>query len=166
MHYWSFICFLFISKTSFNQYPPVNQFWADFFIKLYIFNIVRNSLETSQLICVPNQITYFHIGCNNTESIKMYGNLDNISSDDTYPSKHLLVLKTSSRRLQDMSSTRLQRNNFTFSKTSWRYYGDKQNTYWGYLYLTNLNVYLTNLYLTNLHLTIQNKSKANSKRIK
>ena len=108
MHYWSFICFLFISKTSFNQYPPVNQFWADFFIKLYIFNIVRNSLETSQLICVPNQITYFHIGCNNTESIKMYGNLDNISSDDTYPSKHLLVLKTSSRRLQDMSSRRLQ----------------------------------------------------------
>ena len=29
-----------------------------------------------------------------------------------YPSKHLLVLKT--------SSTRLQRNNFTSSKTSWR----------------------------------------------
>ena len=39
-------------------------------------------------------------------------------------------------------------------KMSWRHYGDKQNTYWGYLYLTNLNVYLTNLYLTNLHLTI------------
>ena len=39
-------------------------------------------------------------------------------------------------------------------KTSWRYYGGKQNTYWGYLYLTNLNVYLTNLYLTNLQLTI------------
>ena len=90
------------------------------------------------------------------------------------------------------SSTRLQRNNFTSSKTywrrledilqdvlktscktkncyaedvlktpwrhglktSWRQYGEKQNTYWGYLYLTNLNVYLTNLYLTNLHLTI------------
>ena len=126
----------------------------------------------------------------------------------TYPSKHLLVLKT--------SSTRLQRNNFTSSKTSWRrlaktfwrrledllqdvlktswktkncyaedvlktswrhvlktswrhvlkmswrhvlktswrHYGDKQNTYWGYLYLTNLNVYLTNLYFTNLYLTI------------
>ena len=39
-------------------------------------------------------------------------------------------------------------------KTSSRHYGDKQNTYWGYLYLTNLNMYLTNLYLTNLHLTI------------
>ena len=78
MHYWSFTCSLFISKTSFNQYPPVYQFWADFFIKFYIFNIVRNSLETSRLICVPNQITCFHIGCNNTESVKMYGNLDNI----------------------------------------------------------------------------------------
>ena len=30
----------------------------------------------------------------------------------------------------------------------------KQNTYWGYLFLTNLNVYLTNLYFTNLYLTI------------
>ena len=131
------------------------------------------------------------------------------------PSKHLLVLKTSSRRLQHMSSTRLQhvfsvailrlprrledvlktswrrleevlktswktkncyaedvlktswrhvlktswRHVLKMSwrhvlKSSWRHYGDKQNTYWGYLYLTNLNVYLTNLYLTNLHLTI------------
>ena len=68
------------------------------------------------------------------------------------------------------SSARLQRNNFTSSetswrrledmswrhalKTSWRHYGDKRNTYWGYLYLTNVKVYLTNVYLTNLHLTI------------
>ena len=36
-------------------------------------------------------------------------------------------------------------------KTSSRRLGDKQNVYWGYLYLTNLNVYhFTNLYLTNL----------------
>ena len=40
-------------------------------------------------------------------------------------------------------------------KASWRHYGDKQNTYWGYLYLTNLNMYLTNLYLTILR-RIQN----------
>ena len=39
-------------------------------------------------------------------------------------------------------------------KTSWRHCGDNHNTYWGYLYLTNLNVYLSNLYLTNLHLAI------------
>ena len=39
-------------------------------------------------------------------------------------------------------------------KTSGRHYGNKQNTYWGCLYLTNLNVYLTNLYFSNLYLTI------------
>ena len=39
-------------------------------------------------------------------------------------------------------------------KTSWRHYGEKQSTYWGYLYLTNLDVYLINLYFTNLYLTI------------
>ena len=39
-------------------------------------------------------------------------------------------------------------------KTSWRHYGNKQNIYWGYLYLANLNVYLTNLYFTNLYLAI------------
>ena len=39
-------------------------------------------------------------------------------------------------------------------KTSWRHYWYKQNTFWGYLYRGNLNVYLTNLYFTNLYLTI------------
>ena len=29
---------------------------------------------------------------------------------------------------------------------------DKQNVYWVYLYLANLNVYLTSLYFTNLYL--------------
>ena len=38
-------------------------------------------------------------------------------------------------------------------KTSSRCLGGKQNVYWGYLYLTNLNVYPTNLYFTNLYLT-------------
>ena len=44
----------------------------------------------------------------------------------------------------------------TVLKTSWRHYGGKQNTYWRYRYITNLNVYLylTNLYLTNQHLAI------------
>ena len=50
------------------------------------------------------------------------------------------VLKTSWRHVLKMSWRHVL-------KTSWRHYGDKQNTYWGYLYLTNL-------YLTNLHLTI------------
>ena len=52
------------------------------------------------------------------------------------------VLKTSWIRREDIL------------ETSWKHYRDKQNTYWGYLYLTSLNVYLRNLYLTNLHFTI------------
>ena len=122
------------------------------------------------------------------------------------PSKHLLVFKTSSRRLEDMSWRRLQhvfsvtilrlprrledilqdvlktswktkncyaedvfktswktKNCYAEDvlKTSWRHIlktssrrlGGKQNFYWWYLYLTNLNVYLTNLCFTNLYLT-------------
>ena len=60
------------------------------------------------------------------------------------PSRH--VLKTSWRHVLKTS----WRNIF---KTSWRCLGDKQNVYWGYLYITNLNLYLTNLYLTNIYLT-------------
>ena len=72
------------------------------------------------------------------------------------PSKHLLVLKT--------SSAPLQCNNFTSSKASWRHLAKRLEdvlktcledmSYWGYLYLTNLNLYPTNLYFTNLYLTI------------
>ena len=105
------------------------------------------------------------------------------------PSKHLLVLQTSWKRLQDMFWRRLKdifrvtifflprrlqdvlkTSGRRFTKmfwkakncyvehvftTSWRHFlktssrclGDKQNVYWGYLYLRNL--YFTNLYLTN-----------------
>ena len=38
-------------------------------------------------------------------------------------------------------------------KTPSRRLGGKQNVYWWYLYLTNLNVYLTNICFTNLYLT-------------
>ena len=37
--------------------------------------------------------------------------------------------------------------------------GDKQNVYWEYLYLTNLNLHLINVYLTYLYLTNQGESK-------
>ena len=50
------------------------------------------------------------------------------------------------RRLQDVLKTCLE----DILRTSWRHYGDKQNTYWKYLYLTNVNVHLTNIYFTNL----------------
>ena len=49
---------------------------------------------------------------------------------NTPPSKHLLVLKTSSRHVLKTSSTRLQCNNFTSSKTSWRRLA---KTFWRYL---------------------------------
>ena len=89
------------------------------------------------------------------------------------------VLKTFSRHLLKTSSTCLQHNNFTSCKTknyyvddvfktssrhvlntSWRHIlktssrrlGGK-HVYWWYLYLKNLNVYLTNLCFTNLYLT-------------
>ena len=52
------------------------------------------------------------------------------------------VFKISSRRFEDMS---------------WRRLGEKENFYWEYLYLKNLNLYLTNLYLTNLYLTNQRR---------
>ena len=56
--------------------------------------------------------------------------------------------------LEDVLNTCLEDVLKTVLKTSWRHCGDKQNTYCGYLYIKNLNVYLTNLYLTNLHLAI------------
>ena len=52
--------------------------------------------------------------------------------------RKIATLTTTSRRHEDMS---------------WRRLRDKQNVYWGYLYLTNLNVYLINLYFTNIYLT-------------
>ena len=99
------------------------------------------------------------------------------------PSKHLLVFKTSSRHVLKTSSIRLQRNNFSSSKTSWRCLGrrkivtvktswrhvlkmsakrlgDKQHVFWNYLYLTNLNVYLRNLVFRK---AISDESKLNPK---
>ena len=57
------------------------------------------------------------------------------------------VLKTSLRHVLKMSWRPIL-------KTSRRHDGDKQNTYCGYLYLINLNLYLTNLYFTRQYLTI------------
>ena len=48
-------------------------------------------------------------------------------------------------------------------KTSARRLGDKQNVYWGCLYLTDLHAYLTNLHFNK---SISGKSKANPKCIK
>ena len=76
------------------------------------------------------------------------------------------VLKMPWRHLEDISQGVLQDENLLcwrkhILKTSWRHglkissrsLGGKQNVSGGYLYLTNLNLYLTNQNLTNLYLT-------------
>ena len=59
------------------------------------------------------------------------------------------VLKTSWKHL----ARRLWKRKVVTLKTSSRRLEDKKNVYWGYLHLTNLNVYLTNLYFANLYRT-------------
>ena len=80
----------------------------------------------------------------------------------------------SCRRLQNVFSVtifclprRLERRNIVTLKTSWRHVlktssrrlRDKQNVYWEYLYLTNLNLYPINPYVIYLYLTNQGESK-------
>ena len=55
------------------------------------------------------------------------------------------------RRLEDILKTSLRQKIVTLKTSSGRL-GDKQNVYWGYLYLTSLKVYITNLYFANLYL--------------
>ena len=47
--------------------------------------------------------------------------------------------------------------------TSSRCLGDKQNVYWGYLYLTNLNAYIFDLTKSLFNKPISDESKANPK---
>ena len=61
--------------------------------------------------------------------------------------RKIVTLKTSWRHVLKMSWRHVL-------NPSWRHYGDKQNSYRGYLHLTNLYVFLTNIYFTNLYLTI------------
>ena len=71
-----------------------------------------------------------------------------------------LVLKTSWRHVLKMSWRHALKTSWRHVlTTSWRCLGDKQNVYWEYLYLTNLNLYLINLHLTYLYLTNQVESK-------
>ena len=79
----------------------------------------------------------------------------NCYAEDVFKTSWRHVLKTSWRYVLKTSGKHaLKMSRRHVLKTSWRHYRDKQNTYWGCLCLTNLNVYLTNLYLTNPHLTI------------
>ena len=65
------------------------------------------------------------------------------------------------RRLEDMSWRRLEDLSWRHVlKMSGKRLGDKQNVFWSYLYLTNLNVYLTNLVF---HKPVSDESKMNPK---
>ena len=76
------------------------------------------------------------------------------STDDNtaFPSSEIQVSQQTFAGLEDVLKTCLEDVLKTYLKDVLKTCLD---TYWGCLYLTNLNVYLTNLYLTNnLHLTI------------
>ena len=61
--------------------------------------------------------------------------------------REIVTLKTSWRHILKTSWRHVLKTSWRHVlKTSWRHYGEKQNTYWEYLYLTNLNVHLPNLY--------------------
>ena len=66
----------------------------------------------------------------------------NCYAEDVFKTSWRHVLKTSWRHVLKMSWRHIL-------KTSSRRLRGKQNFYWWYLYLTNLNVYLTNLCFTN-----------------
>ena len=79
----------------------------------------------------------------------------NCYTEDVFKMPWTYVLKTSWRHILKTSGRHVLKMSWRHVlEMSWRHYGDKQKTYWGQLYLTNLNVYLTNLYFTNLYLTI------------
>ena len=78
--------------------------------------------------------------------------------------RKIFMLKTSSRHLEGMSWRRL--DDMSWRRTegmSWRHFEDVLETKkrWGYLYLTNLNVYKSNISI--FHKSVSDKSKPNPK---
>ena len=73
-------------------------------------------------------------------------------AEDVFKTSWRHVLKKSWRHVLKMSWGHVL-------KTSLRCYGDKQISYWGHLYLKNLNTYLTNLYFTNIYLIILRRNQ-------
>ena len=78
----------------------------------------------------------------------------NCYAEDVLKTSWRHVLKTSWRHVLKTSWRHILKTSWRHVlKTSSRRLGGKQNVYWWYLYLTNLNVYLTNLCFANLYLT-------------
>ena len=117
------------------------------------FNIGTVNAIQKEFVKLHKFILQFSFACN----LAFYFNME--KKLWTHPSKRLLVIlqdffKTSWKTKHCYAEDVLKTSWRHVLKTSWRHCGGKQNTYWGYLYLTNLNVYLTNLYFTNQYLTI------------
>ena len=134
------------------------------------------SLIFSKTLLLPHKTAYF---LNNLHDA--YKNADGKSK--FILSKHFLVFKTStsSIRLQRnsfLSSKTSWKTKRCYAedvfktswrhvlKTSWRHVlkmsakrlGDKQSVFWNYLYLANLNIYITNMVF---HKSISDESKVN-----
>ena len=125
--------FFFQNKTIFEVFMHLLEIrkWKRIFKQL-VAKLFENFLHCSIIFFTssPANICWSWRRLQNVFSVtilRLPRHLENISQD---------VLKTSWRHVL---------------KTSWRHYGDKHNTYWRYLHLTNLNACRTNLYLTNLH---------------
>ena len=127
-------------------------------------------IHATEIFCMTVSISYKSVQLTDLQTLSLF-NIKIV----LWPSKQLFVFKTSSRHALKTSSTCLQRNNFSSSKTSciyvlmtssktksfygedvlrmtwrhvlqaswrhllktsWRHLGDKENVYWGYLYLT------------------------------
>ena len=133
------------------------------FCELFENNIFTAQLRTAASVFIPvkicwsstrlqrNNFTSFKTSWRRLEGIlqdvlKTSWKTKNCYAEDVFKTfwRHVLktswkhVLKTSWRHILKTSSRRLE---------------GKQNVYWWYLYLRNLNVYLTNLCFTNLYLT-------------
>ena len=83
------------------------------------------------------RVTIFRLPRRLEEVLKKSWKTKNCYAEDVFKTSWRRVFKTSWRHIEDMS---------------WRRFRDKEKVY-RYLYLTNLNVYLTNLYFSNRYLT-------------
>ena len=133
-----------------------------------IFVGLEDVFKTSSRLALKTLST--HLQCNNfTSSKKSWRGLENILQktswkrlEDDLKTSFKTSWKTKNCQAEDvfkMSWRRvLKTSGRHVLKMTWRYYRDKKNSYWVYLYtylgITNENAYLTSLYFANLYLTI------------
>ena len=114
--------------------------WLFLFYKFVFWNYLKSFEILNNLAVFHYQSTFPANICWSSRRLEDVFKTSRKTSWRRLGRRKIVTLKTSSRRLEDMS---------------WRPLEDimetKQNPYWGCLYL---NMYLTNLYFKNLYLTI------------